>query len=638
MRVHGIPCDALVLDLYWFSAMGDISWNTTAFPSPFQMMRDFLAKGIKSIVITEPYITQYSLNFSDATNSGYVATTRTGQRYELGNWWSCGCNAVLLDFTNPFARSWWWSKHPVFFGNELAGIWTDLGEPERHPVDMMHTLGSAPKIHNIYNLLWARTIFDGYGQFRPGSRLFNLTRSGYAGIQRYGAIPWSGDVGKSFGGLAVQLPMMLGMGLSGLAYHHSDIGGFCCGTTTSELYVRWMQYGTFCPITRAHGVGQPTEPWGYGSDAEAICKTYIQLRYRLLPYIYTMAYRNYAFGMPLARPLFFADPQDESLANESSAYFWGDDMIVSPVVQAGQTVQSVTLPRGTWFDFWSDTPYAGGQTVTVSAPLQTLPLFVKAGSIIPMQRVMEYSDEWPLDTLFLEIYPLAGTDGSFSLYEDDGKSLAYQSGAFAQTLFTQSVAGSGDRLALTIGPTTGVYDGRVALRTYVSEIHRVQTLPGSVHVNGVAAPQRFSVDELRHGGEGFYMDTVQHRLLVQVVTVPDSAYTVDVEQMQLMGVAGHGAQQPLQFRLDQNYPNPFNPSTTIRYSLPRRSQVTLTFYNSLGQQVATLVNGQQEAGYHEVHFDARLPGGQGSALASGVYFYRMQAGSFVETKKLVLIR
>jgi len=264
MRQKQISCDAIVLDLYWFSQMGDISWDLAAFPHPFQMMSDFLAEGIKTIVITEPYSTSRSMNYSAASSNGYLGRNPQGQPYVLQNWWSCGCDAGLLDLTKPEAQDWWWSKHPSFFGSQLAGIWTDLGEPERHPDDMLHYLGSAARVHNIFNLLWAKRLFGGFAELRPNQRIFNLARSGYAGIQRYGVIPWSSDVGKGFGGLAVQLPMLLNMGMSGLAYHNSDIGGFCCGTTTPELYVRWMQYGTFCPVARAHGTGQPTEPWGYG--------------------------------------------------------------------------------------------------------------------------------------------------------------------------------------------------------------------------------------------------------------------------------------------------------------------------------------------------------------------------------------
>src|SRR3990172_3822374 len=165
MRQKQIPCDAMVLDLYWFNAMGDISWKPVSWPNPFHMMDSLLAQGIKTIVITEPYIVQHSINFPEARDNGYLGTYSNGQPYVLSGWWSCGgCNAYLLDLTNPAAQTWWWSKHPGFAGNQLAGFWTDLGEPERHPADMVHSLGSTAKIHNIYNLLWAKSIFEGYSQ------------------------------------------------------------------------------------------------------------------------------------------------------------------------------------------------------------------------------------------------------------------------------------------------------------------------------------------------------------------------------------------------------------------------------------------------------------------------------------------
>ncbi|MGE5430535.1 MAG: TIM-barrel domain-containing protein, partial [Syntrophomonadaceae bacterium] len=265
-----IPLDAIVLDLYWFKAMGDISWDLTKWKDPFKMMYDFLSRGVKTVVITEPYITANSPNYSEALSKGYTTKYSNGTPFIFTGWWWCGCNAALLDITNPQARQWWWNLHPSFFGSQLSGIWTDLGEPERDNTQMQYYLGSSAKVHNVYNLLWAKTIFEGFNSFRPNERLFNLTRSGYAGIQRYSVITWSGDVGRSFAGLAVQLPIMLNMGLSGLGYHNSDIGGFAGNGTTPELYARWMQFGTFCPITRAHGTGQPTEPWAFGTETEAI--------------------------------------------------------------------------------------------------------------------------------------------------------------------------------------------------------------------------------------------------------------------------------------------------------------------------------------------------------------------------------
>lgn len=627
MRQEHIPCDGIILDLYWYVNMGDLVWNPSSWPSPFQMMSDFLIDGIKTIVITQPDITAYSLNFGEASNNGYVATNATGQPYYLSNWWSCNCNAVLLDVTKPVARDWWWSKHPPFYGSQLAGLWTDLGEPERHPDDMVHYLGTTAKVHNLYNLLWAKMVFDGFNQFRPNQRVFNLTRSGYAGIQRYGVATWSGDVGKTFSGLAVQLPMLLNMGMSGIAYHNSDIGGFCCGSTTPELYTRWMQFGAFCPITRAHGTGQPTEPWGYGTQVEDICRTFLDLRYQLLPYVYTMAYKNYSTGIPLARPLLFDDPSDPLLVNESSSYMFGESILVSPVVSAGQTSKSVYLPAGRWIDFWSDQSLQGGQAVTVASPLERMPIFVKEGSIIPMQPVMNYTDERPLDTLMLAVYPSRTHAAQFTLYEDDGNTLAYQSGAFALTEFTEELAESA--MTIDVHPVVGTYAGRPARRTYLTGVHSVSATPQTVRKNGLGIPQRFSYGELRQNGDGFFYDVAGNLLYIQTSTVPESLYRIAVEGIVL--AVGGGGKVPQGFTLDQNYPNPFNPSTTIRFSLPHAANVSLKVFDVLGREVATLVSGGLDAGVHTSAW-------QTGTISSGIYFYQLRAGGYVETKKMLLLR
>jgi alpha-glucosidase (family GH31 glycosyl hydrolase) len=627
MRQRQIPCDGIILDLYWYANMGDLSWNFSSWPAPFQMMSDFLADGIKTIVITEPYITSLSLNFGEASNGGYVAANSTGQPYYLPGWWSCNCYAILLDVTKPAARNWWWGKHPPFFGSQLAGLWTDLGEPERHPDDMVHYLGTTAKVHNIYNLLWAKTVFEGFNQFRPNQRLFNLTRSGYAGIQRYGVATWSGDVGKSFNGLAVQLPMLLNMGMSGIAYHNSDIGGFCCGTTSPELYARWMQFGAFCPITRAHGTGQPTEPWGYGTQVENISRRFIELRYQLLPYTYTMAYENSLTGMPFARPLFFADPGDQLLFNESSSYLWGNGILVSPVVSSGQTNKSVYLPAGRWVDFWNDQVYQGGQSVVMPTPLETIPIFIKTGSIIPMQPIMRYSDERPLDTLMLAVYPSTIQPAHFTLYEDDGKTLAYQSGGFALTEFSEEL--SGTSMTITLQPTQGTYTGRPLRRVYLSEVHGIDVAPNTVRKNGMVIPQRSSYGELRQNGDGFFYDAASNRLYIHVPTVPESLYQLTAEDIILD--VDEPKDSPQDFVLEQNYPNPFNNNTRIVFTLHKSSTVLLKVHDVLGREVATPINGFVSAGKHEVGFDA-------SGLASGVYIYRLSAAGYTQTRKLVLIK
>jgi alpha-glucosidase (family GH31 glycosyl hydrolase) len=631
MREKKFPCDALVLDLYWFKNMGDLQWDNTRFPNPTKLMQDLKSQGIKTILISEPYITEYSTNFSEVINQGYIAKNSLNQPYYINNWWACGCRAVLMDITDPAAQSWLWNKYIQFMGNEVGGLWTDLGEPENHPSGMVHYLGSANKVHNIYNLLWAKIIYEGFNQFRPNERLFNLTRSGFAGIQKYGVIPWSGDVGKSFKGLEVQLPMLLNMGISGLAYHNSDIGGFCCGNTTPELYIRWMQYGVFCPITRAHGTGQPTEPWGYGDEAENISREFIQLRYKLLPYNYTLAYQNYLNGTPIARPLFFDYP-DDKVYNMSSSYLWGSSLLVSPVVQENQTYKEIYLPFDEWYDFWTDKVYKGGNTYNFSTPLNQIPLFVKAGSIIPMQPVFNYTDEFPIDTLFLLIYPSKKKQAFYSLYEDDGKTLDYQKGYFALTNFGAITTLYGDSLSIRIdiGKINGLFNGMPERRVYLSEVHGIDSRPKRVSKDDVTLIEKSSYQELRSAYAGYYYDANGKILFIHSSTGKDSAIKISIDNVLITKVSN---EQPNEknYYLDQNYPNPFNSDTKIKFSLSQSGYVSLKVYDVLGKIVADLINEKKNAGIYELEFN-------GANLPSGIYFYILRSEKINLVKKMVLMK
>lgn len=539
LREKNFPCDAIVLDLAWFKHMGDISWDEEAWPNHEKMVQDFKLTGIKTILITETYLVEPSHNFKFALDNGFFTKKSDGTPYFLPNWWSCGfgCNAALLDMTHPEARKWWWSLHPGSFGISIPGIWTDLGEPERHPEDMVHFLGSTNKIHNIYNLLWAQLIFDGFNQLQPGKRVMNLTRSGFAGIQRYGVLPWSGDVARDFGGLAVQPPMLLNMGMSGLAYHNSDIGGYARNPTTPELYVRWMQYGVFSPIARAHGAGtstkgSPTEPWMFGEEAERISRDFLRLRYQLLPYLYTLAHENYKSGMPLARPLFFSDPADQNLLNESDSYLWGDNFLISPVVASGVKEKDVLVPKGNWVNFWTDEIVTGGKKITVSAPLDKMPIFVKAGSVIPMAPVMIYTDERPLDTLMIRVYPDSGTMGSFTLYEDDGESLDYQTGAFSETHFSQAGSNSQGKseLTLTAEKPKGTFTGQVQNRVFLFEIRLMKEKPESVFVGKDEVKASSSLAYLRKENSGFFYDGKSGVLFVQASGSVEKAVEIKIRQ------------------------------------------------------------------------------------------------------------
>lgn len=533
MRQDSIPCDAIALDLYWFKNMGDLSWNTSSWPDPKRMTSGFLSRGFRTIVITEPYIVDRSITFSAANENGYLAKDSSWKSYLMNHWWSCGCDAGLLDITNPAARKWWWGRYRGIFNTGVSGIWTDLGEPEKDFPAMMFHAGSDLKVHNIYNFLWAKTLFDGYNRSFPNRRFFNLTRSGYAGIQRFGVVTWSGDVAKTFGGLAVQLPILLNMGMSGIVYHNSDIGGYTGDRpTTPELYTRWLEFGAFCPVMRAHGYDGlgGTEPWAFGAATEKVARNIIKLRYSLLPYNYTMAHESYVAGVPLARPLILEYPADTNATDESSAYLWGDDFLVAPVVKSGDTTKTFYLPRGRWIDYWNDSLYTGGRTVTVAAPLGEIPLFVKSGSIIPMATPMEYTGQYTSDTIRLAVYPDFNARSVFSLYGDDGRTLDYQHGDFATTRLSMKMEGdpgSAD-LQLRIGASVGHYEGKPDHRTYICEIHRVSRQPVRVLFNN-SDLRVLTEDGLGSQHSGYFYDRSARALFIKVPVNTDSSYSVTVE-------------------------------------------------------------------------------------------------------------
>ena len=641
MRSKGIPADAIILDLYWFWNMGDLEWNTSAFPDPTGMIGDFLADGFKTMVITEPYFTYYSSNYAFLMGAGsdYVGQDPGGGPYVLDNWWSCGCDAVLFDMSSPGGQSWLWTEYEDFMATGVAGLWTDLGEPERHPWDMEHHIGATPVVHNIYNLLWARTLFEGFAGYRPHDRIVNLTRSGYAGIQRYGTFTWSGDVSRSFGGLAVQLPMMLNMALSGMGYHSSDLGGFT-GWTSSELYSRWIQFGAFNPVMRPHGGdNQATEPWGYGNEAEQTAKDYISLRYRLLPYIYTLARETYDTGLAMVRPLFIDYPDDPLLANHTDSYMFGPHFLVAPVVVDGERQKNVYLPEGVWIDYWTDSVHTGGTAVMVDAPLDRLPLFVRAGAVIPMQHVMDYVGAEPADSLFLDVFPtFSDIPDTFHLYEDDGESLDYIQGEYARITLSQGLEYIGSEHVLRIGvdPAVGSFPEMRLDRTIVATVHLVENAPAFVLLNSDTLDAYLSRGGLFAGGDGYFYDDGADLLTVKFEHNVAAASVIRVEGINLPAGVNEAETRTGDVLLGVNRPNPFVRGTSIGFTVQRAMRVKVEVFNMLGQRVAVLLNEEREPGRHLVVWDGR--DGRGEQSPPGGYFYRLSAGGTNLTGKMILVR
>ncbi len=417
------PVDGLVLDLYWFGSpkqMGNLNWDSKKFKHPEKLVKELDALGVQLIPITETFIAKTSENYDFLDKNKLLAKNKEGNSFVIENFWAGPSG--LLDIYQPEAREWMWKKYKTQIDLGINGWWCDLGEPESHPDGMIHSLGNARYMHNVYGLFWASMLAEKYKEEYPEKRLFNLARSGYAGMQRYSTFPWSGDIQRSYDGLSAQVQIMLSMGMSGVAYSHSDLGGFTGGPKNQELYTRWLQFGAFCPIMRAHGEGVPPEPIFYDQYYKDIVRNYINLRYKLLPYNYTLSYNNTISGIPIALPLNFFEPKNEALKNINDEYFWGNSFLIAPVVEANATTRKVIFPEGNWINFWNDSIYKAHSTSTVFAPLDKMPIFVKAGSIIPTTRLFNSTKYYKTDSLFVYVYPKEGSwNASFSMYEDDGK-------------------------------------------------------------------------------------------------------------------------------------------------------------------------------------------------------------------------
>ena len=440
----GIPVDAIIFDLYWFSkdikgSMGDLAFRPEDFPDPKGMIDDFAKRGIHTVLVTEPFILTSSRRWDEAVANDILAKNADGKPYTYDFYFG---NTGLIDIFSDKGHDWFWSIYKQYTQMGVSGWWGDLGEPEVHPSDLRHATGTADQVHNIYGHEWARLIADGYRKDFPDQRPFILMRSGYSGSQRFGLIPWSGDVNRSWGGLQSQPEIALQMGMQGLAYMHSDLGGFANPNLDDELYVRWLQYGVFQPIFRPHAQEEvPSEPVYRDAATEQMAKQAIRLRYSLLPYNYTLAFENSVHGSPLMRPLFFAEPGNARLAGDAESYMWGDAFLVTPIVKPGVTTQHIYFPAGShWFDLASGEAHDGGTEADVAVAPDHIPVYVKGGAFVPMVAPTGNTAQYSTRDLTLHYFlDAAVNSGSGELYDDDGKTPdAYARGQFELMHFTAS--------------------------------------------------------------------------------------------------------------------------------------------------------------------------------------------------------
>ena len=410
--IQGIqfPIDGVVLDLYWqvdtTSQMGNLQWFLPRWPEPEKMTAGLLEKGVHTVVISEPYVTSRSDNYTLLKEKCWLADDSVEQMA-----WLEADPVGMIDITNPDAAAWMWGYYRKAARQGVTGWWLDLGEPEKDDSTTCYRLGSREEVHNEYANRWMEMLYSGTRREFPQFRPVLMTRSGTAGMQRYGVMPWTGDIARSWAGLHAQIPAMLNTGMSGVAYMGSDVGGFASdGNAHPELYLRWVEQAVFGAMLRTHSAVLP-EPYHpcYDGVRDDV-RSFVNLHYKYLPYTYTLSYENATAGLPPARPLSFYQAT-ASTANVTDEYLYGRDILVAPVVTEG-TTRDIIFPAGRWIDMNNlSTVYDGGTTASYTAPLNVLPHFGRLGSFITRYKQDTFTNTRDIDkTSYSVLYLIDKTE------------------------------------------------------------------------------------------------------------------------------------------------------------------------------------------------------------------------------------
>jgi oligosaccharide 4-alpha-D-glucosyltransferase len=480
----GYPVDAIILDIYWFGPeledgqMGRLDWDLDRWPDPKGMIDRFRTKGVRTISVSEPFFTRKAKHYPFLSENQYLALDKEGNTYDIQDFYF-GVGG-LLDVFNPKAKSWMWDQYRYIRSFGVDGLWVDLGEPEKHPHDMVHANGLASQIHGAYGHEWARMLYDGYREDYPDERLFHMGRSGFVGTHRYGLIPWTGDVGRGWSGLKAQIPAILSMGMSGLGYMHSDAGGFSMiDKGDPELYIRWLQLSVFTSIFRPHADAVvPPEPVFWDEPTQAIAKELINLRYALLPYHYTLAFENSRTGLPFVRPMIMEYPDASDTLFQQ--FMYGSDLLVAPIIERGEDIKRLFLPEGDWYDWQSRERIEGGQMIFAEANLDKVPIYVKSGAIIPTSPDNRHAGSYNGEQLTLT-YFIDDNSSTREFFFDNGIDPSSIAANRFETLMAQ-VDVSGSRMSFTVD-RSGSYPDTPSARDITWQIvgltHRPSGLPSN---------------------------------------------------------------------------------------------------------------------------------------------------------------
>jgi alpha-D-xyloside xylohydrolase len=477
-----LPVDNIVQDWFWWNRKGEHVFNKN-YPDPKGMVDELHKEHFHLMISVWPFFEPSSAVYDEMDKRGWFI-----DKFKFAKPPFHTDGMAVYDATNPEARKYYWAlMEKGLFNLGIDAWWLDTTEPEtegqEENIQLHHKLaiGSGDHYVNLFPLMTTGAVYDGQRGASSQKRVFILSRSAFAGSQRNAVAAWSGDVNSDFLSLRRQIPAGLNYSLSGLPYWTTDIGGFVSGDPDDpayqELFVRWFEYGTFCPIFRVHGTRKTdqNELWSYGADAQKILVNFDRLRYRLLPYIYSLAWKTTSSAYTLMRPLVMDFRDDVRAENIGDQFMFGPAFLVNPVAEPQATTRNLYLPRARWYDFWTGVSIDGGRVIDAAAPLDRMPLYVRAGSVVPMGPDEEWSDQKPADPIELRIYP--GADAELTLYEDENDTYNYEKGVYA----TIPIHWNDAKQILTIGGRKGSFPGMLTDRVFnvvvVCENHGVGVEP-----------------------------------------------------------------------------------------------------------------------------------------------------------------
>jgi len=429
-RNKNIPCDCIHLDIDYMRGFGVFTWDRRRFPDPKKMIDKLKENGIKTTVIIDPGVKaddRYKI-YKEGIRNDLFCKNKNGTVYH-GKVWPG--KTAFPDFFKQTTRR-WWAESVKKFSSGIEGFWNDMNEPSNgglkfkgfHYINNIKT--EHKKVRNLYGYFMVKALYEGFLNEKE-RRKFVLTRSGFAGIQKYSAV-WTGDIHSKWDDLRVSIPMMLNLGLSGVSFIGTDVGGFRANTS-GELFIRWLQAGIFLPLLRNHSEKKTRnqEPWAFGKKTEKIAKKLIQFRYRIIPLLYSLIYESHKKGYPVIRPLFFHYPEDKNVYDIEDQFMVGETILVAPVLHSRKKDRKVYLPKGEWINYLNNKKYQGRRTNEFESKMDKVLFFIKKGAIIPFYDCLNYIGEKKYTKLYLNVYPGVG---KFLYYEDDGETYNYEKGEY----------------------------------------------------------------------------------------------------------------------------------------------------------------------------------------------------------------